>query len=134
MTVLSGFLRLSIGRGSNTAMTAASTMLLAFALFWCADPTNSAPVKTSKGACAVAKARVSAERHFPISVVAFCDQVDPAQSPKGYYVLALHGKRSNCRGNCGSTNMGWFAIRKADGRVFEWNVSDWKIGRAMNTP
>jgi hypothetical protein len=112
-------------------MTAVSATLIAAGLLPWASPANAAAVTTAKEACAVAKTRVSAERHFPISVVAFCDQVDAAQSPKGYYVLALHGKRPDCTGIC-STNMGWFAVRKSDGRVFEWNVSDWKIERAIN--
>lgn len=31
---------------------------------------------------------------------------------------------------CGSTNMGWFAVQKATGDVFEVDdVADWTLGR-----
>ena len=43
-----------------------------------------------------------------------------------YYVLALHSRR-DCDGIC-STNMGWFAVEKATGRVFNWDVAEWKLG------
>jgi hypothetical protein len=89
-------------------------------------------VKTAKSACAVAKARVSAQRHFPVSEVAFCDHVGAVDSPRGYYVLAFHGKRTDCGGICGSTNMGWFAVQKATGRVFEWDVAEDKLGPSID--
>ena len=50
-------------------------------------------------------------------------------SPRGYYVMALHSRRE-CDGIC-STNMGWFAIRRSSGRVFEWDVADMKIGKPL---
>jgi hypothetical protein len=92
-----------------------------------AAPLNDAPVRTAAAACAVAEAAVSAKGHFPISEIAFCDP-SLADDPTEYYVLALHGKRYDCGGVCGSTNMGWYAIRKSDARVFEWNVADWTLG------
>ena len=92
-----------------------------------AVPVNAVPVRTAEAACAVAKATVSAKDHFPIAEIAFCDPSSP-DDPKEYYVLALHGKRYDCGSVCGSTNMGWYAIQKADGRVFEWNVAEWKLG------
>jgi hypothetical protein len=29
---------------------------------------------------------------------------------------------------CGSTLIGWYAVEKASGRVFEWHVGEWKLG------
>ena len=72
------------------------------------------------------KARVSAKREFSISAIAFCDIIPEASSPMNYYVLALHSRR-DCDGIC-STNMGWFAVEKATGRVFNWDVAEWKLG------
>jgi hypothetical protein len=83
-------------------------------------------VKTAEAACDAVKARVSASRHFPTSIIAFCDTISERDSPKNLYVLALHSKRE-CDGIC-STNMGWFAVQKTTGRVFEWNVAEWKLG------
>ena len=89
-------------------------------------PLHALPVRTANAACERVKTHVSVVRHFPVSAVAFCDRIRAKDSPKGFYVLALHG---HCReAICGSTNMGWFAIRKTTGRVFEWNVADWKLG------
>jgi hypothetical protein len=87
-------------------------------------------VKTEKTACALVKAHVSASRHFLISAIASCDVIAAASSPRGYFVLALHGSR-DCGGIC-STNMGWFAVEKATGRMFEWNVADNKLGPALD--
>lgn len=87
---------------------------------------SDAPVKTPEVACDVVKARVSASRHFPTSAIAFCDSVSADSSPKNLYLLALHSKRE-CEGIC-STNIGWFAVQKTTGRVFEWDVAEWKLG------
>jgi hypothetical protein len=66
---------------------------------------------------------MSAHWHISPSTIAFCDHAD---SPPGYYVLALHSNR-HCEGIC-STNMGWFAVQKASGRIFEWDVGEQKLG------
>ena len=93
-------------------------------------PVAAAPVRTAKAACALVKARVSARDQFPVSAIAFCDMIPEASVPKEFYVLALHGKRSDCEGIC-STNMGWFAVQKSTGRVFEWDMAEDKLGRAV---
>jgi len=88
---------------------------------------NAAPINTEEAACALVKARVAARGHFPISEVAFCDvAVATADRPQGFFVLALHSKRV-CDGIC-STNMGWFAVEKATGRVFEWDMAEDRLG------
>lgn len=89
----------------------------------CASPQ---PVTTAEAACAVATARVTAQRGLPISHVAGCDNIPETSSPDGYYVLGLY---AHCReAICGSTNMGWFAVRKATGDVFEWGVAEDTLG------
>lgn len=93
------------------------------------QPLNAAPVRTEKAACDRVKTRISAVRHIPLSVVAFCDGIGAADSPEGFYVLALHSNR-RCDGIC-STNMGWFAVQKETGRVFEWDVAEMKLGRPV---
>jgi hypothetical protein len=104
-------------------------LLIAAGVLLTAGQGNAAPVKTAKAACDVVKAQVSASRHFPISAVAFCDIIPERESPRAYYVLALHSRR-NCEGIC-STNMGWFAVQKPTGRVFEWDVAEEKLGPSV---
>lgn len=106
--------------------TATIMGLLTLSLTGCARPQ---PVADAQAACAVATARVTAQRGLPTSHVAVCDPITDANSPKGYYVLAL---RAHCReALCGSTLMGWFAVRKTTGEVFEWDVAEWKVGPAL---
>jgi hypothetical protein len=114
---------------SMSAFTTIAALLLAMGSFSPTAPLAAAPVRSAKAACQRVKARVSAVKHFPLSVVAFCDPIAAADSPKHLYVLALHSNRQ-CEGIC-STNMGWFAVDKRTGRVFEWDVAEMKLGRPV---
>ena len=91
---------------------------------------TSQSVGSAEAACVVATARVTAQNGLPISHVSFCDHIAEADNPAGYYVMALH---AHCSEEiCGSTNMGWFAVKKATGKVFEVeDVTDWKLGRRV---
>lgn len=92
----------------------------------CAKPEA---VADEGAACAAATARVTAQRGLPTSHVAVCEGISEGAGPPGYYIMAL---RAHCREEmCGSTLMGWFAVKKATGEVFEVDVEDWKIGRAV---
>jgi len=95
-----------------------------------AAPTVVTTIKTERAACAVAEAQVAARGLFQTSKFGSCDPIAPGSNPRGYYIVSLHGRRSDC-GECGSTLMGWFAVRKSDGRVFEWDVSEWRLGIAV---
>ena len=100
---------------------------IALASHGCAKPP---PVTSAEAACATATAQVTAERGLPISHVAVCDPVSKESGRPGYQVLAL---RAHCREElCGSTLMGWFAVREATGEVFEVDVTDWKPGRRVD--
>ena len=101
-------------------------VVAALTLPGCAKPH---PVADVEGACAVATARVTAERGLPVSHVATCDPGNEESGRPGYYIVAL---RAHCREElCGSTLMGWFAVRKATGEVFEVDVADWEPGRRV---
>lgn len=91
---------------------------------------ESTPVRDVESACVAATARVTTERSLPVSHVAACDPNAEVAELPGYYVLAL---RAYCREDlCGSTNMGWFAVQKTTGEVFEINdVGDWTLGRRV---
>jgi hypothetical protein len=109
-------------------VTSIAASMLVSGLFSLA-PLNAAPVRTEKAACDRVKTRIAAIRHFPVSAVAFCDTIGAADSPKGFYILALHSNR-HCEGIC-STNMGWFAVHKRTGRVFEWDTAEMRLGRRI---
>ena len=107
-----------------SAKLAAASLFALSMLQWSA-PLGAAQVTTEKAACERTKARVAERGHFPVSVIAFCDVIIPEAQPRGFYVLGLHGKRDDCGGDvCGSTLMGWFAVQRATGEVFEWDINE----------
>ncbi|OHB30102.1 MAG: hypothetical protein A2790_05010 [Phenylobacterium sp. RIFCSPHIGHO2_01_FULL_69_31] len=91
-----------------------------------------AGVRNSRAACERIKAAVANQDGFDAREIAFCDVVGRQDSPRGYYVLALHGFRPDCGGIC-STNAGWYAIETASGRVYEWDVAESALGKAVET-
>lgn len=86
-------------------------------------------VSTEQVACDLTKARWTTVHRASAARVAFCDNVVRDANPPGYYVLALHSDRQ-CDGIC-STNLGWYAVRKSDGEVFEWDVGEWRLGATL---
>ena len=102
------------------------TILLAFIALSSTTCVKPQPVMTAQAACAAATAKVTARRSLPISHVAVCDDIAEADGPEGFYVMALLAHCSEAV--CGSTNMGWFAVEKATGDVFDWDVAEWKLG------
>ncbi|HEX2763488.1 MAG TPA: hypothetical protein VHM92_06540 [Allosphingosinicella sp.] len=107
----------------------ASVALLAASLFLWPASAHAAPVRTGGAACALAKSRVAAHLHRSRSSIPGCETIDAAYSPRGFYVLALRGW---CREEvCGSTLIGWFAVEKRNGRLFEWDVAELRLGRPI---
>lgn len=99
--------------------------LVAALLLWAA-PAHAAPVGTAGAACTAARARVAAQLHRTPSSIPGCETLRAADSPRGIYVVALYGR---CREPiCGSILIGWYAVQKRTGHVFEWNVSEWRLG------
>ena len=108
---------------------AAAKMMVAGATLAFAPSAHASPVKTDGAACGVAKARVAARLHRPLSSIPFCETLRAADSPRGFYILALRGR---CREEiCGSTLIGWYAVQKRTGRVFEWDVGEWRLGASI---
>ncbi|CAN5443913.1 hypothetical protein BH10PSE1_BH10PSE1_16120 [soil metagenome] len=87
------------------------------------------PVESVEAACASASRRVTALRNLPSSHVVQCESLETSDEPSGYQIVGLHGP---CFEEvCGSTLMGWFAVRKENGDVFEYDVAESKLGRAV---
>jgi len=93
---------------------------------------TASPVRSKASACAAIKNRVSSAHQIPIEMIAFCDVVSLRDSPRGFYIMAIHSNRE-CDGIC-STLMGWYAINRANGRIFEWRVADQQIGPEVVEP
>ena len=50
--------------------------------------------------------------------------------PQGYFVIALRGVCHDQDG-CGSTLLGWYAIRRADGEAFEYDMAEDSPGKLL---
>lgn len=85
-----------------------------------------ADVSSEPEACRLATAGVAAIKRFPASRIASCDHLVAASNPPGYYVLALHSDRQ-CEGIC-STHLGWYAVQRSNGEVFDWDVAESRLG------
>lgn len=116
----------------HSMMVSAKLVASLFSLVPWSAPAGAATVTTEKAACDLTKARVAERDHFPVSAIAFCDSIVPEAQPKGFYALGLHGQLDDCGGDvCGSTLMGWFAVQKATGQVFEWDVVEDRLGQRV---
>lgn len=87
------------------------------------------PAKSVEAACASASSRVTALRNLTLSHVVSCEGLELPDGPAGYQVVGLHGPCLEAV--CGSTLMGWFAVRKTNGDVFEYDMGESKVGRPL---
>jgi hypothetical protein len=62
----------------------------------------------------------------------YCSGFDPERYPRGYYVLALR-VREYPEDKWGSDLVGFFAIRRKDGALFEFDTNDDTV-RALREP
>lgn len=122
-----------MNRGRKYFLSMAWIVIGAWALTYLAAPAHAKRFDTEKAACAQAKVRVAWQRHVNVSVFAYCDLIVPKERPRGFYVLALHVKRYDCGDKiCGSTLAGWFAVERSTGKVFEWDVAEWKLSQSLS--
>ena len=101
--------------------------LVALSSAGCATPQ---PVTSAEAACTIATEKVTSLRGLPTSHVAMCDHASDDDTSTGHYVMAL---RAYCTTEaiCGSTNMGWFAVSKTTGEVFEWDIGKGRVGAPL---
>ena len=105
------------------------TVILAVLALPTTGCTTPQQVGSDQSACAAATAKVAVLRQLPPAHVASCEADSHSDLPS-YYVVSLRG---HCREEmCGSTLIGWFAVRKADAAVFEFNVGEWKVGQPVS--
>ena len=112
-----------------SAFRTAAMLMAAEAALTVAPSARSSPGRSGRAACVVAKVRVAALLHRPLSRVPFCDTVRDSDVPRGFYLVVLHGR---CREEiCGSTLIGWYAVQRSSGRVFEWDVGESRLGKPL---
>lgn len=105
---------------------AAAAIIVAGLALGLAPSANAGQVRTGRAACTVAKVRVAASLHRPLSRIPYCETLTAVDSPRGFYIVGLRGR---CRQEiCGSTLIGWYAVQKRTGRVFSWDVGGWRLG------
>lgn len=58
-----------------------------------------------------------------------CEFIEESRIPSGFYLVALRG---TCHEDiCGSTLIGWYAIRMENGQVSKWDIGEWKLGERI---
>jgi hypothetical protein len=84
-------------------------------------------------ACALLK-KAAYQYHFANESVPrghyYCD----AESSSGeFYIFGLHYSYQAPPGREVSNLVGWYAVHRSDGKVFEWEMSDMKLGKPVTS-
>lgn len=111
-------------------MRALPPLLLTLAVLSPAACARPPVVAGEQAACTLATERVTALRGLPTRHVARCETL---ADDGDHYALVLY---AHCTTDevCGSTRMGEFAVRKSDGEVREWDVSEERVGPPLAKP
>lgn len=98
-----------------------------------ADGTASATDTTHlHNACEVTEKRVSQALKITAGPISKW-RCDTYRSDQDFYVLSLHGGSCEPDTIC-STLIGYFAFRREDGKVYEWNIAEDRFGDPLNDP
>ena len=96
----------------------------------CSPQATPEPAISEREACERARAAVARRDAYEKSAIAGCDY-SVADNMPNLHVLRLN---AFCHEElCGSVLLGWFAVDKDSGQVFEWNVADWTLGEELAT-
>jgi len=86
------------------------------------------PIRDERTACALLKRHMVKFLTRINALPARCDLTSPGV-PADYYVIGLRsGHFRRCSDVCGSSLLGWYAVRKRDGQVHKWNVANMELG------
>lgn len=105
-------------------------LLLASVFAWHPSDVVAEPVTSPDAACSRVTAVITQLRQVPEGVVGYCDHIDGDHVPEGLYVLGLRSTRE-CAYIC-SNLMGWFAVQRATGRVYHWDVGESRLGQPID--
>jgi hypothetical protein len=98
-----------------------------------ASVASGARVSSSAGACRVLT-RVALGKHLALGT-SKGEYHCSADSANGkYFVLGLHYWFHAPKGWAGSNLVGWYAVRKWDGHVYEWNMATEELGDPVDSP
>ena len=112
-------------------MMACVVAILAMTASACAVKQAEGSVSSSDEACELVAKAVIARGDYRAEQIAGCngDLQDDDDSRAGYYILRLN---AHCREDiCGSVLLGWYAIEQSTGRVYEWDVAEWRLGEEV---
>lgn len=105
--------------------------LIALLLFVMPVVAMSTPVSKSE-ACELLK-RAALRHHFATASSPpghyYCDF---DSSSGGYFVVSLHYSYKAPVGTFGSNLIGWYAVRRIDGKIFEWDVANMRLGHPVS--
>src|SRR3954468_20621880 len=116
--------------GATRYLGVAAAVLVVFAAIQFAQAKSAL---TADGACTVLKARMARFYRSSMATInaaptfgCHWDVLPDDGAVPGYFVIGLRSGRK-CQGIC-SNLVGWYAVRKRDAQVREWNTADVKIG------
>jgi len=95
---------------------------------------TASPPLTQQDACAVLKKRISKADGIPVSgpigMGWYCDF--SSLTDQRWYVVGLRSNR-HCDGPC-SNLMGWYAVNRATGAVYLYDVAELRVGARLKAP
>jgi len=63
----------------------------------------------------------------------YYDCVSDGREHKHYFVFDLHYRSKTPTGNNGSNLVGWYAVDRITGQLFEWDIANLKLGNVIDT-
>jgi hypothetical protein len=97
------------------------------------SPCCSAAIDTEAKACSVL-INVATKDHFVAEDAPLGDyRCEHFSEEDGFYVIGLHYRRSIPDARPQSTLVGWFAISKASGEIYHWDMANLVIGGVIRS-
>jgi hypothetical protein len=119
-------------RYHSTDLSIMSKLFLLIIVFSLCTTTSYALTQTD--ACNILL-KVAVKRHFSASESpsGYYDCDSDEWGHKRYFVFGLHYRLKISTGNDGSNLVGWYAVDKITGQLFEWNMANLRVGDAIDT-
>jgi hypothetical protein len=108
--------------------------VLAVALLLAPITSSARPIASEGAACTALKQRVAKSVDQKMAGPATdwrCDFIVKNYQPKDYYVASLHSGLPCPTSAACSSLIGWYAVRRADGKVIEWDLAQDVPGKQL---
>lgn len=104
----------------------------------CASTSAEASTLSSEAACLKLRRVVARTYSAPHGAGEYHCELDTSEHVHGYYVFGLHSNFPAPPGAgpdwVGSSIVGWFAVSKSTGKVFNWDLPDLGLGQEFPGP